>query len=318
MRGKLEKDGAAPEKLLGVLEALKERTVSVKVMLDTKIGFSVKALRKNSDSGVAKIAGEVTAKWKAQVQSHNGGKGTPSKQDGDEKSEAKSPQEKAEKKVEVKKEEEPKKSSKGAPAKLKEVASVKRPPAPSTGNNEKRTRVRELLSKALVLEAAQDKADQLAGEIEEELWKFFVGRDDQVGPRGFQADLALKSEKIDQYTAKVKSIKFNLQDPKNLDFRKQVCSGEIGADCIPQLTANQMAGKAKIEEKKANYDEAVFQNQMHITANQTLMPSSDMFKCGKCKKSECTFYQKQTRSADEPMTVFITCKNCGHEWRDGG
>jgi len=30
------------------------------------------------------------------------------------------------------------------------------------------------------------------------------------------------------------------------------------------------------------------------------------------------FYQKQTRSADEPMTVFITCKNCGNEWRDGG
>jgi transcription elongation factor S-II len=56
---------------------------------------------------------------------------------------------------------------------------------------------------------------------------------------------------------------------------------------------------------------------MFITA-KNLGATSDMFQCGKCKKRECTFYQKQTRSADEPMTVFITCKACGHEWRDGG
>ena len=38
-------------------------------------------------------------------------------------------------------------------------------------------------------------------------------------------------------------------------------------------------------------------------------------KCGKCKKRETSFYELQTRSADEPMTTFITCLNCGHRWR---
>ena len=42
---------------------------------------------------------------------------------------------------------------------------------------------------------------------------------------------------------------------------------------------------------------------------------TDMFKCGKCKKKNCTYYQMQTRSADEPMTSFITCLNCSNRWK---
>ena len=42
---------------------------------------------------------------------------------------------------------------------------------------------------------------------------------------------------------------------------------------------------------------------------------TDMFKCGKCKKRNCTYYQMQTRSADEPMTTFVTCLSCCHRWK---
>lgn len=40
-----------------------------------------------------------------------------------------------------------------------------------------------------------------------------------------------------------------------------------------------------------------------------------MFKCGKCKTYKTSYYQMQTRSADEPMTTFVTCHNCGNKWR---
>jgi DNA-directed RNA polymerase subunit M/transcription elongation factor TFIIS len=43
--------------------------------------------------------------------------------------------------------------------------------------------------------------------------------------------------------------------------------------------------------------------------------TTDQFKCGKCKKRECTFYTMQTRSCDEPESIFIRCVNCGHQWR---
>lgn len=43
--------------------------------------------------------------------------------------------------------------------------------------------------------------------------------------------------------------------------------------------------------------------------------ATDIYKCGRCKKRECSFYQLQTRSADEPMTTFVTCLNCGNRWK---
>lgn len=43
--------------------------------------------------------------------------------------------------------------------------------------------------------------------------------------------------------------------------------------------------------------------------------ATDIFKCGRCKKRNCTAYELQTRSADEPMTTFITCLECGKKWK---
>ena len=43
---------------------------------------------------------------------------------------------------------------------------------------------------------------------------------------------------------------------------------------------------------------------------------TDQFKCGKCKKKKCTYYELQTRSADEGMTTFITCLTCGNFWKN--
>lgn len=42
---------------------------------------------------------------------------------------------------------------------------------------------------------------------------------------------------------------------------------------------------------------------------------TDMYKCGKCGERKCTFYQLQIRSADEPMTTFVTCQKCGKKWK---
>jgi DNA-directed RNA polymerase subunit M/transcription elongation factor TFIIS len=40
-----------------------------------------------------------------------------------------------------------------------------------------------------------------------------------------------------------------------------------------------------------------------------------LFKCNKCKGYKTTYYELQTRSADEPMTVFVTCHVCKLTWK---
>lgn len=51
--------------------------------------------------------------------------------------------------------------------------------------------------------------------------------------------------------------------------------------------------------------------------------TKDMFKdgqesllsCGRCKSHKVHYFEMQTRSADEPMTAFCTCMNCGNKWK---
>lgn len=43
--------------------------------------------------------------------------------------------------------------------------------------------------------------------------------------------------------------------------------------------------------------------------------ATDAYTCSRCFKKECTYYQLQTRSADEPMTTFVHCLNCDARWK---
>ena len=40
-----------------------------------------------------------------------------------------------------------------------------------------------------------------------------------------------------------------------------------------------------------------------------------MYKCPKCGSRKVTNFAMQTRSADEPMTVFCTCLKCSYAFR---
>ena len=63
---------------------------------------------------------------------------------------------------------------------------------------------------------------------------------------------------------------------------------------------------SKLIEAKKQRDSKKFDTPKAMTTD---------FKCYKCKKNQCSYYQMQTRSADEPMTTFVTCLNCGARWK---
>jgi DNA-directed RNA polymerase subunit M/transcription elongation factor TFIIS len=49
---------------------------------------------------------------------------------------------------------------------------------------------------------------------------------------------------------------------------------------------------------------------------QSAAAMTDQYTCGKCKKKKISYYELQTRSADEPSTHFFTCLHCGHRWKN--
>jgi DNA-directed RNA polymerase subunit M/transcription elongation factor TFIIS len=117
------------------------------------------------------------------------------------------------------------------------------------------------------------------------------------------------------YRQMVRSVISNIhpQSPvQNTRLLKRVEEGEFKLNAIPFMTAYEMYP----EKWFALKDKLLQREQKILEGNKSR--ATDQFKCRRCQKKECTYYELQTRSADEPMTIFITCLNCGKEWRQGG
>ncbi|NWW49053.1 TCEA3 protein, partial [Pedionomus torquatus] len=114
-----------------------------------------------------------------------------------------------------------------------------------------------------------------------------------------------------KYRNRVRSRISNLKDPKNPSLRRNVLCGAISPSLIARMTAEEMASDELKKLRNAMTQEAIREHQMAKTGGTV----TDLFQCGKCKKKNCTYNQVQTRSADEPMTTFVLCNECGNRWK---
>lgn len=115
----------------------------------------------------------------------------------------------------------------------------------------------------------------------------------------------------DKYKAAIRSKIFNLRDKKNPDLRANVLTGVITPERFATMTSEDMASDAMKKQREKYTQEAIREHQMSVAEGTP----TDMFKCGKCRKYNCTYTQVQTRSADEPMTTFVFCRECGNRWK---
>ena len=114
---------------------------------------------------------------------------------------------------------------------------------------------------------------------------------------------------VNIYIDKLRSLWINLNNKQNKQFLENVKEGIIKSKDIAFLTHQEIYPEiwrdlinAKIQRDK---------NKFEVDKRG----ATSEFKCKKCKQRECSYYQLQTRSADEPMTTFVTCLNCGNNWK---
>lgn len=92
-------------------------------------------------------------------------------------------------------------------------------------------------------------------------------------------------------------------------MREAMLKGKFQLTDLPYLshyTVNP-EGWNELQEKQRIREEKELSGNAHM--------ATERFKCRKCGMRRCTYYQLQTRSADEPMTTFINCLNCKNEWK---
>ena len=116
------------------------------------------------------------------------------------------------------------------------------------------------------------------------------------------------------YIDKLKYI-FELINPKSLNFNSKLVKDIKNNTITPHQLIYSLPWDLckdhwqKIMEEQSKTDKIVMDKTPQFTSTQ--------FTCAKCKNNKCTTYSLQTRSADEPMTIFVTCIKCDNTWRMG-
>ena len=117
---------------------------------------------------------------------------------------------------------------------------------------------------------------------------------------------------IELYSRYAKHVTANFH-PKsyvgNPELYERYKAGEITFKDISEMDTYQLFEGRWAE----SFEQQQIREKRQLEGNKAM--ATDQFLCKRCFKRECTYYEMQTRAADEPMTIFITCLNCGKHWR---
>ena len=108
------------------------------------------------------------------------------------------------------------------------------------------------------------------------------------------------------YMDRMRSIYMNLKNTNLCDLLR-------GGDIDPQQLAFMTHQEYNPEQWRKLIETKMKRDESKYTDN--IQASTSMYTCKKCKSKRCTYYEMQTRSADEPATIFVTCLDCDKHWR---
>jgi transcription elongation factor S-II len=109
----------------------------------------------------------------------------------------------------------------------------------------------------------------------------------------------------------MRSLYQNLKNKTNPQLRLRVLQGQIDPKKFVTMTHDEL----KSDRRRSEDARLEKENMREAMTAQEEKSISTSFTCGKCGQKKVAYSQAQTRSADEPMTTFCECVNCGHRWK---
>jgi DNA-directed RNA polymerase subunit M/transcription elongation factor TFIIS len=115
----------------------------------------------------------------------------------------------------------------------------------------------------------------------------------------------------DVYYAEARRIIGNL-NPKSYVGNTSLMTHFLNGELTLEQIVNQNYYELFPEHWKTLVDHQAKKEKIQLEGD--FSRATDRWQCNNCKQRKCTYYELQTRSADEPMTIFIHCLNCGKRW----
>ena len=116
------------------------------------------------------------------------------------------------------------------------------------------------------------------------------------------------------YLNRVLEIIHNLKDEKNEEFRENIINGKIKPEELCTMNSVDMLSKNKQKEIEKEKEKKVDEVRTDWQEKHGQV-TEGVYKCRVCGGRKTIQHEQQTISADEPMTLFITCLNCKNTWR---
>jgi len=271
---------SSEQEIVDILQVLKkEAKITEAVLRESKAGLAVGKLRSHAAKEVSELAKEIVRTWKTAVDKEKQAAGTHSKG-----------------------------AAKAAAPPPRKASTAS---APTTSNNGARSAKGDGVSTSLTGDKTRDKCIEML-------------YDALALESGFPSDLILQRARTVEetvckdckgttaaYKSKIRTLFVNLKDKNNPGLRSSVTAGDIPAQTFARMSSQDMAS----EERKAADAKIEEDNLFMSLGAADKQAETDAFQCGRCKQRKCRYRQAQTRSADEPMTTFVTCTNCNHRWK---
>ena len=116
------------------------------------------------------------------------------------------------------------------------------------------------------------------------------------------------------YEAKARSVACNI-DPVGYVGNTRLLSRMKDGEFKPHDIAFMNPENVHPDRWRLALDHKLQRDEYITNARPAAM--TDQFKCGRCKNRECSYMELQTRSCDEPASIFVQCHCCGNRWRMG-
>ncbi len=115
------------------------------------------------------------------------------------------------------------------------------------------------------------------------------------------------------YMSRFKHIYSNL-DPNSYIQNKSLIWKVLKNDITVHNLCVNMKPEEIFPEIYESYYKAKHEEMNKLIRHNEEKPDG-LLRCGKCKKYKTTYTQLQTRSADESLTTFVLCLECGNRWK---